>query len=179
MIKALSAGFALVVLSGLLAGCGTLPLLKGNEAFHEGEFAVAEAQWKPLAETGDFHAQHNLGVLYKILDDSESAAFWWQRAAEQDFVPSMLELAALKLAEGEHEAAVALFWRAARWGNADAVASLEALNRPVPRADLFFAEMRRLQLREAGMAWRNDRRRSAEEQQEVIDHAAALAANDD
>lgn len=179
MIKALSAGFALVVLSGLLAGCGTLPLLKGNEAFHEGEFAVAEAQWKPLAETGDFHAQHNLGVLYKILDDSESAAFWWQQAAEQDFVPSMLELAALNLAEGEREAAAALFRRAGRWGNAEAIASLEALNRPVPRADLLFAEIRRLELQQGRMTSRNDRRRAAEEQQEVIDHAAALAANDD
>tara|TARA_Y100001933_G_C18939519_1_gene538925 strand:+ start:438 stop:557 length:120 start_codon:yes stop_codon:yes gene_type:complete len=35
MIKKLRAGFALVFLGGLLAGCGTAPLLKGNEAFHE------------------------------------------------------------------------------------------------------------------------------------------------
>lgn len=179
MIKALRAGFALVFLVGLLAGCGTAPLLKGNEAFRAGDFKAAEAQWKPMAEAGNFHAQHNLGVLYKTVGDSEIAAFWWQRAVASDFVPSMLELGTMKLADGEREAAAALFRRAARWGNADAIAALEALDKSVPRADLFFAEMRRLELQQVRAAWRSDRRRSAEEQQDAVDYAATLAANDD
>lgn len=178
MIKTLRAGFALVFLVGLLSGCGTAPLLKGNEAFHDGEFEAAEARWKPLAEAGNFHAQHNLGVLNKTLGDSEAAALWWQRAAARDFVPSMLELGALKLAAGQAKAAEAFYRRAARWGNPDAIATLESLGKPVPHADLFFAHMRRLELQQARMAWRGDRRRSAQKQQEAIDYAAVIDDND-
>tara|TARA_Y100001933_G_C18939519_1_gene538926 strand:+ start:554 stop:673 length:120 start_codon:yes stop_codon:yes gene_type:complete len=39
--------------------------------------------------------------------------------------------------------------------------------------------MKRLELEQARMAWRNDRPRSAEEQQELVDYATVLAANDD
>lgn len=179
MIKVVTAGFVFVVLSGLLSGCGTAPLVKGVEAFHDGDLAVAEAHWQPLAEDGNVHAQHNLGVLYKAEGDLQTAAFWWAQAIAGQFVPSMLELGVLNLVEGERDEAAAIFRRAARWGNADAIAALEALEKPVPRADLFLAEMRRLESSQARMAWRSDRRRSAEEQQEFVDYAAVLAANDD
>lgn len=179
MIRTLRAGFALVFLGGLLAGCGTAPLLKGNEAFQAGELTAAEEQWKPLAEAGNFHAQHNLGVLYKTVGDSETAALWWRQAVLQDFVPSMLRLASLNLAEGKSDQALALFHRAARWGNVDAIAALQALEMPVPRADLLLAQFERLELQQTRMARPIDRRRSAERQQELVDYAAVLAANDD
>ncbi len=179
MIRVVTAGFVFVVVSGLLSGCGTAPLVKGVDAFHDGDLAAAEAYWQPLAEDGNVHAQHNLGVLYKAGGDLQTAAFWWAQAVDGQFVPSMLELGALKLIDGKDDAAEALYRRAARWGNADAIAALEALEKPVPRADLFLAEMRRLEVRQARMAWRSDRRRSAEEQQELVDYAAVLAANDD
>lgn len=178
MIKTVRAGFALVFLGGLLAGCGTSPLTEGNEAFHEGEFAIAEARWKPLAEDGNFHAQHNLGILHKTLGDSASAAFWWEQAVAQDFVPSMLELGALKLASGEPDEAEALYSRAARWGSADAFAALEALEKPVPHADLFFAQMHRFEIQQTRMASSLDREDSNEYMNRILDYYAAKAEDD-
>lgn len=180
MIKIVKAGFGfvLVLLGGLVAGCGTSPLLEGNEAFHEGEFAVAEARWMPMAEAGNSHAQHNLGILNKTLGDLDTAAYWWEQAAARDFVPSMVELGALRLAAGDEGEAEALYRRAARWGSADAIAVLEAREVPVPYADLLFARMQRLQIYQTRLAWSRDRGNSAADLQEAVDQAAVVAEND-
>jgi len=178
MIKAVSAGFAYVVISGLLSGCGTAPLVKGNDAFHGGDLAAAEAQWTPLAEDGNFHAQHNLGVLYKAEGDFETAAFWWEQSAAREFVPSLLELGALRLIAGNDDAAEALYRRAARWGSKDAIAVLEAWNKPVPHADLFFARQKRFEYQQTRLAWQLSRPGPNEYINRVLDYQAALAEKD-
>jgi len=178
MIKTVTAVFAFVVISGLLSGCGTAPLVKGVEAFHDGDLATAEARWQPLAEDGNFHAQHNLGVLYKSEGDLQTAAAWWQQAAAREFVPSMLQLGALKLAEGKAGEAEALYRRAARWGSDDAVAVLEAWGKPVPRADLLFASHQAFRLQQSRIASQIDQPDPNEYINRVLDYNAAMAEND-
>lgn len=171
-------GMTTILLGSLLAGCGTAPLLKGNDAFHRGDYAAAEARWKPLAEAGNFHAQHNLAVLNKTRGDAAAAAFWWEQAVAWEFVPSMLELGALKLATGDPDAAEALYRRAARWGDKDAVAVLEAWAKPVPHADLLLAQMRLLEFRRNQVSRQLDRPGPNEFLNRKLDYYAAISEND-
>ncbi|HMB37842.1 MAG TPA: hypothetical protein VKO85_02105 [Wenzhouxiangellaceae bacterium] len=179
MIRAVTAGFALVFISGFLSGCGTAPLVKGVEAFHDGDLSAAEAQWKPLAEDGNVHAQHNLGVLHKAEGDLQTAARWWERAVAREFVPSMLELGALKLAVAETIEAESLYRRAARWGSDDAVAVLEAWQKPVPRPDLQMARTRSIEFQQRRIARQLDRRKPNEHINRVLDYYAAMDENED
>ncbi|GEM_PF-6509033 len=141
----------------VLAGCAKSPLIEGNEAFRSGEFETAGATWLPLAIDGDVDAQHNLGVLNAQLGDSAAAAHWWGLAAAQEFVPSMRSLARLELAAGKRATAIALFQRAARWGDSEAAAALESLDAPVPNADLWLARAEQVRLQRIA-AQRYDRR---------------------
>ncbi|MBS3745342.1 MAG: hypothetical protein KGY48_13385 [Wenzhouxiangellaceae bacterium] len=90
----------------------------------------------------------------------------------------MLELGALKPAVGEEDEAEALYQLVARWGNADATAMLEARENPVPHAELSFARMQSLEIQNNQMRRRAHRRSPADELQEIVDYAAAIAAND-
>lgn len=132
---------AMTALVLMLTGCAKSPLIEGNEAFRSGDVAAAEASWLPLAVDGDVDAQHNLGVLNAHLGDSAAAAQWWRLAAAQEFVPSMRSLARLELASGHRATAIALFRRAARWGDHEAAAALESLDAPVPNADFWLARV--------------------------------------
>jgi TPR repeat protein len=144
--------------SMVLAGCAPSPLIVGNDAFRSGDFETAEAQWSTLADAGNVDAQHNLGVLYLHQGDTAAAARWWQAAADREFVPSMRSLARLELAAGDRAAAVALFHRAARWGDAEAVSVLKALDAPVPRADLWRAQVEQARQQQRIAAQRLDER---------------------
>jgi len=179
MTEAIKAGFGAgllsVLLGSLLAGCGTSPLLQGNEAFYSGDYAAAEARWTSLAESGNVGAQHNLGVLNKHLGNSTAAAFWWEQAVAREFVPSMLELGALKLAAGQPYDAEALYRRAARWGNPDAAAVLDAWDKPVPHADLLLARMRLIEERQNRIARQLDRPHPNESLNRILDYQAAMA----
>lgn len=135
----------LVICVVLLAACGKSSLIKGNEAFQNGNYALAESQWRQLAEAGDVDAQHNLGVLELHRGDTAAAARWWEQAVDEEFVPSMLALARLELILGRRDVAVSHYVHAARWGNDRAASALEALVEPVPSADLRMAHMKRLE----------------------------------
>jgi TPR repeat protein len=149
--------------SMVLAGCAPSPLIVGNEAFRSGDFEAAEAQWTTLAGAGNVDAQHNLGVLYHHQGDTAAAARWWQAAADREFVPSMRSLARLELAAGDRAAAVALFHRAARWGDAEAVSVLQALDVPVPPADLWLAQVEQVRQQQRIAAQRLDERLDSNE----------------
>lgn len=179
-MSSIKTAFVFLLLSGLLVGCGTTALLKGNEAFNDGEYAAAEAYWKPLAEAGNVDAQHNLGILKKHIGDAAAAAFWWEQAVSREFVPSMMQLGALKLAEGSPKEAEALYRRAARWGNDHATAVLEAWGRPVPHADLAVAHTRSLAIRQTRVAQQMSERDSDSDTSldRVLDYYAAKVEND-
>lgn len=56
----------------------------GLEAFKQGDYAAALAEWQPLAKQGDPAAQFNLGILYRrglgVAADNGQAIGWFERA---------------------------------------------------------------------------------------------------
>jgi len=174
MLRGFFRSAALVVAAAVLAGCGTTALEKGNEAFLDGDLAVAEAQWKPLAEAGNLSAQHNLGILNGYRGDPERAAYWLERAVSEGFVPSMVKLAQLNLAAGRLAAAENLYRHAARWGDRDASEALDRLEKPVPRPDLLLAHFRRSQFLDARAGSPVTRRDPNERLNRMLDQAAPV-----
>jgi len=69
----------------------------GLAAFNEGDYARAQEAWVPLAGSGDAKAQTGLGFMYYsgrgVARDSERAAAFFQRAAEQGEPTAQLFLA--------------------------------------------------------------------------------------
>jgi cell division septation protein DedD len=59
----------------------------GVDAWQQGDYARAIAEWRPLAEQGDADAQFNLGQAYKmgrgVQADLQQSADWYRRAAQQ------------------------------------------------------------------------------------------------
>lgn len=74
---------------------------EGYAAYQAHDYTRAQAEWKPLAERGEAHAQYALGTLYKngegVPADGERARDWFLRAANQGHVASQYELAAIHL----------------------------------------------------------------------------------
>ena len=60
---------------------------KGLAAARAGNFAVAVAEWRPLANDGHVEAQFNLGTIYEagfgVPKDAAEAAGWYAMAAGQ------------------------------------------------------------------------------------------------
>ena len=58
----------------------------GFLAAHRGDYKVAYAKWRELAEQGDANAQFNLGLMYhsglQVRFDEQKAVYWYRRAAE-------------------------------------------------------------------------------------------------
>jgi hypothetical protein len=82
------------ITAGLAAGLGLLmsgavraDFQSGLDAHARGDFALAHAEWLPLAQAGDASAQANLGVMYLrgqgASTDKAKATRWLQLAANQ------------------------------------------------------------------------------------------------
>lgn len=93
------------LLCGLLAG-GPISVAGATqaatspaaEAFARGDYARAEAEWKPAAERGEAEAQFGMGeVLEQGRGDYLAAARWYRKAAEQGSAPARYRLALLYL----------------------------------------------------------------------------------
>jgi len=90
----------------------------------------AAIEWRPLADEGNFVAQHNMGVLSRdglgssrhSLDD---AARRFMASADQGYVPAMLSLAKVLTTPNYGEAAESWLILAARWGSTQAIALLQ------------------------------------------------------
>ncbi len=61
--------------------------VKGYDAFDNGDYATALAEFRPLAEEGSYYAQFYLGFMYYngngVLQDYKEAAKWYTLSAEQ------------------------------------------------------------------------------------------------
>ncbi len=76
----------LCCLPPLLGAPASAGVYEGWTAARRGDFATALAEFRRLAEDGNFVAQYNLGVMYAngrgVPRDLEKAATWFQRSAE-------------------------------------------------------------------------------------------------
>jgi len=132
-----------VLLVALLAACGTTP--PADQAalnYEQGRYDQAAAEWRPLADDGNYVAQHNMGVLSReglgsTTQSFDDAARWFQTSAEQGYVPAMVSLAEVQTALGHEEAAESWLVLGARWGNTEAIAYLQQRGVPVPEPDLY------------------------------------------
>jgi len=79
--------FVLVLLS-IAASAVDADYEKGFDAYSEGNYATALAEWQPLAEQGDAKGQFGLGLLYAngwgVDLDDDQAMKWYGLAAEQN-----------------------------------------------------------------------------------------------
>ena len=98
----------------------------GVAAARAGDYETARREWLPLAQDGHRDAQFNLALLYEnglgIAADGARAAYWFERAAEQDDRTAQAylgEMYAKGLGVARNDAA-ALKWfrRAAELGHA-------------------------------------------------------------
>jgi len=105
---------------------------KGLNAYHSGAYATALKEWKPLAETGDYRAQNNLGVMYfnghGVTQDDKTALKWYKKAAEQGDALAQFNLGDMyRRGEGvskDYKTAVKWYKKAAEQGYADAQINL-------------------------------------------------------
>ncbi len=79
---------AAILLDGLLFSAPVLADVKdGVDAWIQGDYARALAEWRPLAAAGDADAQFNMGQAYKlgrgVPTDMGLALDWFRRAATQ------------------------------------------------------------------------------------------------
>lgn len=97
---------------------------QGVEAWRNGDFASAVAQWQPLAETGDPDAQFNLGQAYKlgrgVPQDMDRARELFAAAARQGHLQAEANYGLMLFQEGNREAAMPWIIRAANRGEARA-----------------------------------------------------------
>ena len=86
----------------LFAAEGKAGFDEGWEAYKNGDYESAYAEWRPLAEHGDKVAQHYLGGLYYqgkgVSQSDEKAAYWTLKAANQGYAYSQLQMGGLYLA---------------------------------------------------------------------------------
>jgi len=132
-----------VLAAFLIVSCGaTPPVDQGAIYYEQGLYDQAAIEWRPLADEGNYVAQHNMGVLSRdglgstrqSLDD---AAHWFLTSAEQGYVPAMVSLAEVLTTLDYGEAAESWLILAARWGNTEAIALLQQRGVPVPEPDLY------------------------------------------
>lgn len=90
---ALATGLFFSVVSGAFAQS----IQAASEAYFNGDYAVAVAEARPLAESGDPDAQYILGSLYYdglgVPEDRREAARWHRLAAEQNHPHAQFALA--------------------------------------------------------------------------------------
>ncbi|MEM8540565.1 MAG: tetratricopeptide repeat protein [Pseudomonadota bacterium] len=108
---------------------GEHPVDEAYGAFQRGLYLTARNLAKPRAEDGDPAAQALLAEIYArglgVPRDVETAAFWYEKAAEQGVPEAQFQFALLLLkrsskGEAEYEQATALMKTAADSGNAQA-----------------------------------------------------------
>jgi len=92
--------------------------IRGGEyvAFDRASYATALKTWLPLAKTGDANAQNNVGEINEkglgVAPDYKAAAYWYKKAAEQNFSRAQINLGSLyeKGLGVEKNSVIALNW---------------------------------------------------------------------
>ena len=92
----------------------------GVDAWQQGDYAKAVAEWLPLAQSGDPDAQFNMGQACKlgrgVPTNMTSAIGWYRKAAAQGHKRAEDNLGLLMFQQGERESALPYLQRAADRG---------------------------------------------------------------
>lgn len=147
-----------VLLVTLLAACGaTPPADQGALNYEQGRYDQAAAEWRPLADDGNYIAQHNMGGLSRYglgstPENLEDAADWYYASGIQGYVPAMVSLAEVQIELGFDDPAETWLFLAARWGNVEAIGHLKQKGVPVPEADLYGKQITLERLQRSGVS---------------------------
>lgn len=111
----LAAGTVLILAQPLLAD-----VKAGVDAWQQGDYARAVAEWQPLAQTGDPDAQFNMGQAYKlgrgVKANPATAMDWYRKAAAQGHSRAEDNLGLLMFQQGDRAGALPYLQRAADRG---------------------------------------------------------------
>lgn len=92
----------------------------GVDAWQQGDYAKAIAEWRPLAQSGDPDAQFNLGQAYKlgrgVQPDASTAIDWYRKAAAQGHMRAEDNLGLLLFQQGDRAGAMPYLQRASMRG---------------------------------------------------------------
>lgn len=96
----------------------------GVDAWQQGDYAKAVAEWGPLAEQGDADAQFNLGQAYKlgrgVQTSLPTALEWYRKAAAQGHLRAEDNLGLLMFQQGDRANAMPYLQRSSGRGDARA-----------------------------------------------------------
>ncbi|MDT5025410.1 MAG: hypothetical protein QOE61_1836 [Micromonosporaceae bacterium] len=92
-----------------------------------GELGVAAEALRPLADTGDLRAMHNMGVTNWQRGALKEAEQWWLRAADAGHAGAMVNVGLLRESQGDLSDAEQWYRRAAAAGEGAASGNLGAL----------------------------------------------------
>ncbi len=105
-------GFGLLVAVGLTmaAGPALADVKAGVDAWQQGDYAKAVAQWRPLATAGDPDAQFNMGQAHKlgrgVTTDLTMAVDWYRKAAAQGHLRAEDNLGLILFQQGDRTGAL-------------------------------------------------------------------------
>lgn len=112
---ALAAGAMLSIAQPVLAD-----VKAGVDAWQQGDYDRAVAQWRPLAESGDADAQFNMGQAYKlgrgVKADMRTAMDWYRKAAAQGHARAEDNLGLLMFRDGDRAGALPYLQQSAARG---------------------------------------------------------------
>ncbi|MFD1103326.1 SPOR domain-containing protein [Sphingobium olei] len=118
-MKRLTVILAATAMTGLTAPVQA-DVKTGVDAWQQGDYAKAIAEWRPLAEAGDPDAQFNLGQAYKlgrgVQSDMPTAISWYRKAAQQGHLRAEDSLGLLMFQQGDRAGAIPYLERAASRG---------------------------------------------------------------
>jgi TPR repeat protein len=93
----------------------------GVEAWQQGRYDEAAAQWRPLAERGDADAAYNLGHAYRlgrgVPQDMATAERYYRQAAEAGHTEAQAMYGLLLFQNGQRQEAMPFIQRAAEHGD--------------------------------------------------------------
>ena len=111
----LAAGAVLAIAQPALAD-----VKAGVDAWQQGDYDKAVAEWQPLAQAGDPDAQFNMGQAYKlgrgVKADLPKALDWYRKAATQGHVRAEDNLGLLMFQQGDRAGAFPYLQRSATRG---------------------------------------------------------------
>jgi uncharacterized protein len=103
--------FVLLATAAMALGSAAQADVKaGVDAWKQGDYARAVAEWRPLAISGDADAQFNLGQAYKlgrgVPNDANAALDWFRKSSEQGHVRAHDNYGLLLFQQGQREQAM-------------------------------------------------------------------------